>query len=131
MSCTRAFRVLALALLAVALSACASDPKFPGNRETYQATVRVNNENSQLSNFTVHLVAATGQRRRLGNVNLNEVTEFGVNRPSSAGEYQLMAELITGSNVFSPRFTLREGDQVTWELRRNRVFFDGNFREGR
>lgn len=130
MSSHRAFRVLALTLLAVAIAACASDPKFPGNRESYQATVRIDNANSQLSNFTVHLVSTNGPRRRLGNVNLNEVKDFGINRPSAGGDYQFMAELITGYNLFSPQFTLREGDRVIWDLRRNRVLFDGNYRDG-
>jgi hypothetical protein len=126
----RAPRALAVVLLAFAVSACASDPKYPGNRESYQAVVEIDNAGSQLSNFTVHLVSANGPRRRLGNVNLNEVKSFDVTRPSAGGYYQFMATLITGYNLYSPQFPLTEGDRVIWDLRRNRVVYAGNYRDG-
>ena len=125
----RPLRLATLALLAVVLSACASTPKYPGNRETYQAIVEINNAGSSLSNFTVHLVSATGPRKRLGNVNLNEVRAFEVTRPSSRGYYRLMATLITGYDLYSPQFPLTEGDLVVWDLRRNRVLFQGKVRQ--
>lgn len=125
----RPLRVAALAFVALALAACASAPEYPGNRENYQAVVEVNNNGSSLSNFTVHLVSATGPRQRLGNVNLNEVKTFDVNRPSSGGYYRLMAILISGAEVFSPQFALTEGDKVVWDLRQNRVLFYGNVRQ--
>lgn len=121
------FAVVALAL--AALSACATRPEYPGNPENWKAFVEVSNAGSSLSNFTVHLVSATGPRRRLGNVNLNEVKSFEVTRPSASGGYQLMATLISGHELFSPRFDLTEGDHVVWDLRRNRVLFAGNMRQ--
>lgn len=127
---TRTLRPLAVLLLAFALTACASGPKYPGNRESYQAVVEIDNAGSSLSNFTVHLVSANGPRRRLGNVNLNEVKSFDVTRPSSGGYYQFMATLITGYNLYSPQFPLTEGDRVIWDLKRNRVVFAGNYRDG-
>lgn len=127
---TRTLRPLAVLLLAFALTACASSPKYPGNRESYQAVVEIDNAGSSLSNFTVHLVSANGPRRRLGNVNLNEVKSFDVTRPSSGGYYQFMATLITGYNLYSPQFPLTEGDRVIWDLKRNRVVFAGNYRDG-
>jgi hypothetical protein len=126
----RAVRALAVLLLALAVSACASGPKYPGNRESYQATVEINNTGSLLSNFTVHLVSANGPRRRLGNVNLNEVKSFDVTRPSAGGYYQFVATLITGYDLRSPQFPLTEGDRVIWDLKRNRVLFAGNYRDG-
>lgn len=126
----RALRALAVILLAFAVSACASGPKYPGNRESYQAVVEIDNAGSLLSNFTVHLVSANGPRRRLGNVNLNEVKSFDVTRPSAGGYYQFMATLITGYNLYSPQFPLTEGDRVIWDLRRNRVVYAGNYRDG-
>ncbi|MEQ9568868.1 MAG: hypothetical protein RLN75_01655 [Longimicrobiales bacterium] len=121
-------RAAVLALTTVVAVACASTPDYPGNRENYQAFVEVNNNGSSLSNFTVHLVSATGPRQRLGNVNLNEVKTFDVTRPSSGGYYRLQAILISGAEVFSPQFALTEGDKVVWDLRRNRVLFYGNAR---
>lgn len=129
MSLDRPLR-LGIAVLAVAImTACAGGPQYPGNRETYQARVEVDNGNSALSNFTVHLVSATGPRQRLGNVNLNETRSFNVSYPSAGGRYQLMATLITGYELYSPAFTLTEGDMVVWNLQRNRVFFAGNARQ--
>lgn len=121
-------RAAVLALTAVVATACASAPDYPGNRENYQAFVEVNNDGSSLSNFTVHLVSATGPRQRLGNVNLNEVKTFDVTRPSSGGYYRLQAILISGAEVYSPQFALTEGDKVVWDLRQNRVLFFGNAR---
>ena len=126
----RALRALAVILLAAAVSACASGPKYPGNRESYQAVVEIDNDGSLLSSFTVHLVSANGPRRRLGTVNLNEVKSFDVTRPSSGGYYRFMATLITGYNLYSPQFPLTEGDRVIWDLRRNRVVYAGNYRDG-
>ena len=116
------------ALLAATLAACASAPEYPGNRENYQAVVEIDNEGSSLSNFTVHLVSTNGPRQRLGNVNLNEVRSFDVTRPSSGGRYQFMATLISGYELYSPVFTLTEGDLIVWNLRRNQVLFAGNVR---
>jgi hypothetical protein len=129
MGSIRSLRVAAVALIGVALAACASNPQYPGNRETYQAVVEVDNGNSALSNFTVHLVSAYGPRQRLGNINLNEVRSFDVSYPSSGGRYQLQATLISGYELYSPPFILTEGDMVSWNLQRNRVFFAGNARD--
>lgn len=130
MTSNRALRTLAVVLLALVVSSCASDPKYPGNRESYQATVEINNAGSQLSNFTVHLVSANGPSRRLGNVNLNEVKSFDVTRPSAGGYYRFVATLITGYDLRSPQFPLTEGDRVIWDLKRNRVLYGGNYRDG-
>ena len=128
MSLNRHLRVAVAALASLVLAACASNPEYPGNRETYQAVVEIDNEGSALSNFTVHLVSANGPRHRLGNVNLNEVKSFDVSYPSSGGRYQLMAKLISGYELRSPAFTLTEGDLIVWNLQRNRVLFAGNIR---
>lgn len=125
----RPLRLAVLALVAGIVTACASAPEYPGNRENYQAYVEVDNHGSSLSNFTVHLVSATGPRKRLGNVNLNETKTFDVTRPSSGGYYRLQATLISGSEVYSPQFALTEGDKVVWDLRQNRVLFYGNTRQ--
>ena len=129
MSLNRPLRLAVAFIAAAVLTACASNPQYPGNRETYQARVEIDNGNSALSNFTVHLVSAMGPRQRLGNVNLNETRSFNVSYPSSGGRYQLMATLISGYELFSPAFTLTEGDMVVWNLQRNRVFFAGNARQ--
>ncbi|MBT8403471.1 MAG: hypothetical protein KJP18_06420 [Gemmatimonadetes bacterium] len=129
MSLIRPVRLAAALIAAAVLTACASNPQYPGNRETYQAQVEIDNGNSSLSNFTVHLVSANGPRQRLGNVNLNETRSFSVSYPSSGGRYQLMATLISGYELFSPAFTLTEGDMIVWNLQRNRVFFAGNARQ--
>jgi hypothetical protein len=124
----RARRVARLLLIpAVFLaSGCATQAAYPGDRSSHSAVVVVNNTNTSLSSITVWLLAPGGERQKLGTVNLNETRSFPVRRAAVAGTYRLRAEPLGDRDFTSNSFSLRDGDTVEWNLRRNYVQFRGN-----
>jgi hypothetical protein len=126
----RALRMFATPLLAVAVVGCSSKAVYPGDRVSDTAVIMVNNTNTVLSQMTVHLIAPGGERKRLGNVNLNESRSFTIRRANLSGTYRLLAEPLGHREITSHSFALSEGDAVEWNLRQNFVQYRGSLKGG-
>jgi hypothetical protein len=115
---------LAALLVVLALSAataCASSTAYPGSIP--RTSLTVDNSRSTLSSMTVNLLTPDGGRIALGTVKLNEAKTFALRRTLQPGAYRLEAR--GTRRVVSTEFRLDTGDLIEWDLRRNRIQFQG------
>jgi hypothetical protein len=112
-----------LAFLALGgLLACASSTPYPGS--VPRTALIIDNTTSALTSMSVHLLTPEGGRVALGTVKLNESRTFTLRRSLRAGSYRLEAR--GTRKVVSSEFRLDAGDLIEWDLRRNRVRFQGH-----
>lgn len=119
--------ILATLALAAGLGGCASS-SYPGSAPA--ATIRVNNEHSNVPFMTVYLVPSLGTPDRLGTVGVNRSGEFKIKRTQLAGTYRLWARPEGRRGFYSPEFNLASGDILEWDVRMNHVFYKGTVEIG-
>lgn len=117
-----------LILAAALTAACAGSLRAPGQTPT--AVIVVDNRRATNSTLTIDLISAEGPRSRLGDIPPRERREFQVRRTLLTGHYQLEGRHGAGGLIVSRSFTLTNGDEILWDVERNRIWFQGN-REGR
>jgi hypothetical protein len=118
-------RAAALLAMTVAAGACASAPQSDADDAPTeqlapgQSGVEVRNDMVPPLTYTVYLVQGSGPRQLLGNVSAGETALLRIRAPLIGGQYRLLGQSVTGSELLSTPFAFGGSGRVRWNMRAN------------
>lgn len=118
-------------LAALVMAGCAGNARGGGNGggdgdgEGEFLRVTVENDGAIPTQVRVYLVPGGGQVTLLGTMSTLGTETLTATLPMIQGLYQLRAEGGTGYTLVSPRVDLRGNEEITWDMRQNRILLRG------
>jgi hypothetical protein len=115
-------------LAALVMAGCAGNARggdTGGDGEGEFLRVTVENDGAIPTQVRVYLVPGSGQVTLLGTMSTLGTETLTATLPMIQGLYQLRAEGGTGYSLVSPRVDLRGNEEITWDMRQNRILLRG------